>query len=134
MDAEHFFEFLKVLLYVPENKVIYLLAVICALMVIDFITGTVAAWINPKIKFLSHAGINGILRKLCSILVLLACIPVAPLIPADAGVAALIVLYAGYMILEFSSILENLGKMGVNVKLFREFASKLEAKEEDNNE
>ena len=132
MDAVFLFESLKALLYAPENKAIYLLMVICVLMVIDFITGTVAAWINPKIKFLSHAGINGILRKLCSILVLLACIPVAPLIPADAGVAALIVLYAGYMILEFSSILENLGKMGVNVKLFQDFAKKLEAGEEKN--
>ena len=130
MDAVHFFEALRLAVYAPENKALYLLAVICGLMVLDFITGTVAAWVNPTIAFKSRIGINGILRKMCSILVLIACIPVAPLIPADAGVTALIVLYLGYMLMEFSSILENLAKMGVDIKFFSAFVERLKGKED----
>lgn len=37
----------------PEGKVIYILSIICLLMIVDFLTGTVAAWRNPDIKFRS---------------------------------------------------------------------------------
>ena len=100
-------------------------------MIIDFITGSLAAWRNPKIAFRSQEGINGILRKLCSIIVLVACIPIAPLVPADAGVAALIVLYIGYLIMEFKSILENLGKMGVEISPLNDFLEKISGKKND---
>lgn len=109
----------------PEGKVIYILAVICILMIIDFLTGSIAAWRNSDILFRSQEGINGILRKLCSIIVLVACIPIAVLIPAGAGIAALIVLYIGYLIMEFKSILENLAKMGVVFEPLEEFIEKL---------
>ena len=124
--ALHLFDMLRAATETPEGKVIYLLTIICVLMIIDFITGSLAAWRNPKIAFRSQEGINGILRKLCSIIVLVACIPIAPLVPADAGVAALIVLYIGYLIMEFKSILENLGKMGVEITPLTEFLKKIE--------
>lgn len=127
--AIHIFDILREATETPEGKVIYILAVICVLMIIDFITGSIAAWRSPKIEFQSQQGINGILRKLCSIIVLVACIPIAPLVPADAGVAALIVLYVGYLIMELKSILENLNKMGVEITPLEGFLDKIEHKE-----
>ena len=124
--ALHIFQALHGATETPEGKVIYILTIICVLMIIDFITGSIAAWRNPDINFRSQEGINGILRKLCSIIVLVACIPIAPLVPADAGVAALIVLYVGYLLMEFKSILENLGKMGVEITPLTEFLKKIE--------
>lgn len=123
--AVHIFDVLRAATETPEGKVIYILAIICVLMIIDFITGSLAAWRNPSIDFRSQEGINGILRKLCSIIVLVACIPIAPLVPADAGVAALIVLYVGYLIMEFKSILENLGKLGVEITPLEGFLDKV---------
>ncbi|MDO4280808.1 MAG: phage holin family protein [Peptococcaceae bacterium] len=110
----------------PEGKVIYILAVICVLMILDFLTGTVAAWRSTDIEFRSQEGINGILRKLLSIIVLVACIPVAALVPADLGIAALYVLYGGYLLMEFRSILENLGKLGVEISPLTGFVDKIE--------
>ena len=124
--ALHIFQALYGATETPEGKVIYILAIICVLMIIDFVTGSVAAWRNPSISFQSQEGINGILRKLCSIIVLVACIPIAPLVPADAGVAALIVLYVGYLIMEFKSILENLAKLGVEITPLEGFLDKIE--------
>lgn len=129
--ALHIFQALHGATETPEGKVIYILTIICVLMIIDFITGSIAAWRNPAIAFRSQEGINGILRKLCSIIVLVACIPIAPLVPADAGVAALIVLYIGYLIMEFKSILENLSKMGVEISPLSDFLNKIEGKKND---
>lgn len=121
------FDFLRHSTNTMEGKALYILAVVCVLMIIDFITGSLAAWRSPKIKFNSQEGINGILRKVCSIIVLVACIPIAVLIPTGAGVAALIVLYVGYLIMEFASIIENLEKMGVPVTPLSTFFHKIES-------
>lgn len=129
--ALHIFQVMRAATETPEGKVIYIMTIICVLMIVDFITGSLAAWRNPKIAFRSQEGINGILRKLCSIIVLVACIPIAPLVPADAGVAALIVLYIGYLIMEFKSILENLGKMGVEISPLNDFLEKISGKKND---
>ncbi len=128
--AIHIFDVLRAATETPEGKVIYILAIICVLMIIDFVTGSIAAWRSPSISFQSQEGINGILRKLCSIIVLVACIPIAPLVPADAGVAALIVLYVGNLIMEFKSILENLAKLGVEITPLEGFLDKIEHNKE----
>ena len=107
----------------PEGKAMYILAIICALMVLDYFTGTAAAWYTGTLA--SGRGISGILRKLCSMLVLVACIPIAPLVPAEAGTAALIVLYAGYMLCEARSVLENLGKLGISISPLSDFLDAL---------
>lgn len=104
-----------------EGKVLYILALICVAMIVDFLVGSLAAWRNPEIKFTSQKGIDGILRKLASILVLVVCIPVSALIPAEAGVIALIVLYLGYLVMELASIVENLDNLGVPVAPLRAF-------------
>ena len=109
-----------------EGKVVYILALICVLMIIDFLTGTIAAWRCDDIEFRSQKGIDGILRKLMSIIVLVACIPVSAIVPADLGIAALYVLYGGYLLMEFKSILENLGKLGVVISPLESFVDKVE--------
>ena len=121
------FDYLHHMAESPEGKVIYILSIICLLMIVDFITGTVAAWRNPDIKFRSQEGINGILRKLVSMIVLVACIPVSALVPVEMGVAALFVLYVGYMLMEFKSILENLSKLGIITSPLDNFVHKIEA-------
>lgn len=124
------FDWLNFAVSTTENKIGYMLSIICVLMIIDFITGSVSAVINTNIEFKSSIGINGILRKLCSILVLVACIPIAPLIPSDMGLTAIVVLYFGYIIMEFGSILENLSKMGIDTTILTRFFEHL--KEGDN--
>lgn len=104
-----------------EGKVLYILALICVAMIVDFLVGSLAAWRNPAVRFTSQRGIDGILRKLASILVLVGCIPVSALIPADAGLVALAVLYVGYLMMELASIVENLDHLGVHVGPLRRF-------------
>lgn len=132
--AIQLFDTLRQATETQEGKVIYILAVICVLMIVDFITGSLAAWRSTDIPFQSQEGINGILRKLCSIIVLVACIPIAPLVPADAGVAALIVLYIGYLIMEFKSILENLSKLGVEISPLEKYLTRLTNKDDRKDE
>ena len=98
-----------------EGKALYILTLICIAMILDFLLGSFAAWRDPQVKFTSQRGIDGILRKLASILVLVCCIPVSALVPAEAGLAALIVLYLGYLVLELASVVENLSKLGAPV-------------------
>lgn len=115
------FTYLEQFVLDADHKAIYVLALICVAMVIDFISGTIAAKINPDIEFLSKVGINGILRKVASIVLLLFFIPLAPLVPGGAGVGLVYVLYIGYLLMEIKSILENYKKMGNSTELFEEF-------------
>lgn len=124
--AMFIFEVLRQSTDTMEGKALYILSIVCVLMIVDFLTGSVAAWRNPSIKFRSQEGINGILRKVCSIIVLVACIPIAVLIPGGAGVAALVILYLGYLLMEFASILENLEKLGIPVTPLTTFFKKIE--------
>lgn len=116
-----------------EGKALYVLTTVCVLMIVDFITGTAAAWLNTEIKFNSQAGINGILRKVVSIIALAVCIPIAAMLPDDLGLYTLLALYIGYMLMEFTSIIENLGKMGVPITPLQTFIQnvKEELKEDD---
>lgn len=123
MEPSILYAELSALSETPEGKALYILAIICALMVLDYFTGTAAAWYTGTLA--SGRGISGILRKLCSMLVLVACIPIAPLVPAEAGTAALIVLYAGYMLCEARSVLENLGKLGISISPLSDFLDAL---------
>ena len=116
-----------------EGKAMYVLTMVCVLMIVDFITGTAAAWLNTEIKFNSQAGINGILRKVVSIIALAVCIPIAAMLPDDLGLYTLLALYIGYMLMEFTSIVENLSKMGVPITPLQTFIQNVkdELKEDD---
>ncbi|MGX7351762.1 phage holin family protein [Enterococcus canis] len=97
----------------------YILALICLAMIVDFLSGM---WVAKRQKcFESGKGINGILRKLASIFLLLFFWPVAHLIPAGAGVALLYTFYLGYLLMEIQSILENYRALGIDIKAFQWF-------------
>ena len=104
-----------------EGKALYILTLICIAMILDFLLGSLAAWRDPSVKFTSGRGIDGILRKLASILVLTLCIPVSALIPQGAGTFALIVLYLGYLVMELASVIENLERLGAPVSGLQKF-------------
>lgn len=119
-------EFLRELIGTQDTKILFVLGLIAAAMIIDFLTGTVAAKINKDIIFESQKGINGILRKICSMIVMIFFIPVSILLPEGIGVGLVYVLYLGYLVLEIKSILENLKKMGIDTSLFNNFVSEVE--------
>ncbi|MBP2621115.1 holin [Streptococcus panodentis] len=107
-----------------DKLIFFTLTLIMGAMVIDFLTGTLAAKINPNIEFKSKAGINGIIRKIASIALLSFCIPLSILLPEGIGLGALQILYLGYLFFELKSILENFDKLGINTLLFKEFIEK----------
>lgn len=113
------FEWLRHFIETEDGKILFILTMIVSAMIIDFVTGTIAAKINSNITFNSKAGINGILRKLASISIMVFFIPLSVLIPAGAGVALVYTLYIGYLIMELKSITENLGKMGVDAEALK---------------
>lgn len=119
------FEFLKSCVQTQESKVLFILMIIAVAMIIDFITGTIAAYVNPEIQFKSKAGINGILRKIASMLLLTVFLPVSVLIPGNAGMALVYTLYFGYLIMEVKSIIENVGKNGIDTSMFTHLINKL---------
>lgn len=108
-----------------DKLIVYTLVLIMIAMVIDFLSGTLAAKINPDIQFRSKEGINGILRKIASIALLAYCIPLSVLLPEGVGIGALQILYTGYLFFELKSILENYEKLKFDTTLLREFVSKL---------
>ena len=119
-------EFLRELIGTQDTKILFVLGLIAAAMIIDFLTGTVAAKINKDIIFESQKGINGILRKICSMIVMIFFMPVSILLPEGIGVGLVYVLYLGYLVMEIKSILENLKKMGIDTSLFNNFISEVE--------
>ncbi|PZO93311.1 MAG: holin [Streptococcus pyogenes] len=123
------FMFLRQLIQTQDGKILFTLGAIAVAMMIDFLTGTVAAKINPKINFRSKEGINGILRKICSITLMIFFIPLSILLPNETGVAFLYVMYVGYLLFELKSILENLNKMGIDVSLFKQFVGLFDKKD-----
>lgn len=125
------FDYLDQFLTDADHKAIYVLALICLAMIIDFLSGTFAAKINPAIEFKSKVGINGILRKVASIILLLFFIPLAPLIPGGIGVGLIYVLYLGYLMMELKSILENYKKMGIGTELFEDFLKNIKKDDDD---
>ncbi|MGX7195101.1 phage holin family protein [Enterococcus olivae] len=117
MDVNQWFQTIK------EHNILYVLSVLAIAMVLDFFSGILAAkWMKAVT---SKIGINGILRKLASMILLIFFLPVAFLLPAYAGMTMLYVLYLGYLFLEIQSILENYQKMGIDVEPFKRFLIQL---------
>ena len=114
------FEWLRHFIETEDGKILFILTLIVTAMIINFLTGTIAAKVNSNITFNSKAGINGILRKLASISIMVFFIPLSVLIPAGAGVALVYTLYIGYLVMELKSIAENLGKMGVDIETLKD--------------
>ena len=111
-EIKMMFTYLRQLTQTDDSKILFILALICGAMILDFASGTLAAWVNPDIEFKSKMGINGIIRKIASIILLVFFIPVSALVPSEIGVATLYTLYLGYLGMEVRSVFENYKKFG----------------------
>ena len=112
------FEFFRNMVQTEDGLVLFLLGLIVIMEIIDFMTGTFAAIINPKIQYQSKAGINGLLRKITGVFLLLVLIPMSILLPEQTGVAFLYSIYLGYVLFTFKSLIENYGKMKGDTTIF----------------
>lgn len=132
------FDYLEKLMTSNDTKILFVITLIVISEILDWLSGTVAAVINPDIDYKSKIGTNGILRKISFIMVLLLFIPVSVLIPdvneIDVGTIALYVLYLGYLGNVIWSIFENYEKMGKDMKMFKEFWKKVFKSGDDKNE
>lgn len=111
------------MLELRQAKVLYILVLISIAMAFDFISGVFTARYTKTVT--SKQGINGILRKIASLCLLLFFLPIALLIPMKAGVGMLYLFYLGYLWFEVHSILENYQKLGIDTQLFQAFIVQL---------
>ena len=111
---------------IQEQKIIYLLSLLSVAMIIDFISGVYAAKLHKEIT--SKRGINGIIRKVASMILLVFFLPVSLIIPGQTGIALLSVLYLGYFFMEIQSILENYQKIGIDTHYLQKILTKLKEK------
>lgn len=120
------FEILREFTNTEDGLVLFLLGLIVSLEIIDFATGTFAAIINPDIEYKSKVGINGLIRKVLGIVMLLTLIPMSVLLPEQTGVAFLYTIYLGYVLLTFKSLVENYGKAKGDTSIFENVTLTLE--------
>ena len=110
------------------GKVVVWLGFILILMFIDIATGFIQAYVNRNLK--SRAMSVGLLKKAGLFLVLLVIIPLAVLMPDIIGVSVIIGVYVIEIVNELLSIIENLQKMGVNIKIFDPIMQRLNGKDD----
>ncbi|HEM6220009.1 TPA: phage holin family protein [Streptococcus suis] len=120
------FEFLRELIATEDGLVLFLLGLIVVMEIVDFLSGTFAAVINPDIGYQSKIGINGLIRKMMGIILLTVLIPMSVLLPEQTGVAFLYTIYVGYIILTFKSLVENYGKAKGNTSIFENVTAAFE--------
>ena len=114
-----FFNFFRSLIQTEDGLVLYALALIVSMEIIEFVTGTIAAIVNSEIEYKSKIGINGLLRKILGVLLLMILIPMSVLLPEKTGFAFLYSIYLGYIAFTFQSLIENYRKLKGNVTLFQ---------------
>lgn len=114
------------------GKVIVWLGFILILMFIDILTGFIQAYVNRNLK--SRAMSVGLLKKAGLFLVLLGIIPLAVLMPDIIGVSVIIGVYVIEIVNELLSIIENLQKMGINIKIFDPIMQRLNGKDDNKHE
>lgn len=112
------FDFLRELIATDDGLVLFLLSLIVVMEIVDFFSGTFAAIINHDIEYQSKIGINGLLRKIQGIALLVILIPMSVLLPEQTGVAFLYTIYVGYLSLTFKSLVENYGKAKGDTSIF----------------
>ena len=114
-----FFNFFRSVVQTEDGLVLYALALIVSMEIIDFVTGTIAAIVNPDIEYKSKIGLNGLLRKILGVLLLMILIPMSVLLPDRVGFTFLYSIYIGYIVFTFQSLVENYRKLKGNVTLFQ---------------
>ena len=125
-----FFNFFRSVVQTEDGLVLYALALIVSM------TGTIAAIANPDIEYKSKIGINGLLRKILGVLLLMILIPMSVLLPEKTGFAFLYSIYLGYIAFTFQSLIENYRKLKGNITLFQPILKafqRLLEKDEDKN-
>ena len=120
------FDFLRELIATDDGLILFLLGLIVTMEIVDFLSGTFAAMINPDIDYRSKIGINGLIRKIMGIILLTVLIPMSVLLPEQTGVAFLYTIYVGYLILTFKSLVENYGKAKGDTSVFENVVATLE--------
>ncbi|MGQ7380972.1 phage holin family protein [Streptococcus suis] len=120
------FDFLRELIATEDGLVLFLLGLIVIMEIVDFLSGTFAAMINPDIEYKSKIGINGLIRKMMGIILLTVLIPMSVLLPEQTGVAFLYTIYVGYLILTFKSLVENYGKAKGDTSIFENVTAAFE--------
>ncbi|MGQ7395558.1 phage holin family protein [Streptococcus suis] len=120
------FDFLRELIATEDGLVLFLLGLIVVMEIVDFLSGTFAAMINPDIEYKSKIGINGLIRKMMGIILLTFLIPMSVLLPEQTGVAFLYTIYVGYLILTFKSLVENYGKAKGDTSIFENVTAAFE--------
>ena len=121
-----FFNFFRSLIQTEDGLVLYALALIVSMEIIDFVTGTIAAIVNQEIEYKSKIGINGLLRKILGVLLLMILIPMSVLLPEKTGFAFLYSIYLGYLVFTFQSLIENYRKMKGHVAIFQPIVKALQ--------
>jgi toxin secretion/phage lysis holin len=124
------FQFMQRWLENDNTKVIYFLVLILIANMIDFLLGWINAKFNQKVSFSSSRAIYGIARKMVMFILCVFFVPVSMLVPYPVGIAALYVLFTGYLLSEINSILSHL-KLSEDDKStdkFSEFIKKLFSK------
>ena len=121
-------EIIRKLATADNTAAIFILGLVLLAMILDFLTGYAAAWSDKRVT--SSIGINGLLRKAVSIIILISIIPLLALFPPIIGDSALMVIYMSYLVFEWTSILENLRKLGINIGPLEKILGMLKAKEE----
>lgn len=96
-------------LLVDDTKVVYILSLILASDLMDFTIGFLNARLNKNVEFSSAKAILGITKKIATFILLALFIPFVLILPREIGLSALYILYLGYLISVFSSILTHLG-------------------------
>ncbi|AGZ23280.1 phage holin family protein [Streptococcus suis] len=120
------FDFLRALIATEDGLILFLLGLIVSVEIVDFLSGTFAAMINPAIEYQSKIGINGLIRKMMGIILLTVLIPMSVLLPEQTGVAFLYTIYVGYLILTFKSLVENYGKAKGDTSIFENVTAAFE--------
>lgn len=105
------------------GKLLVWLGFILILMFIDTVTGWVQAYVNHDLK--SGKMSTGILKKFALFLVLMGIVPTTVLLPEIISSSVIVCVYGLEIINEFTSIIENLNKLGIATKIFEPFMKRL---------
>lgn len=96
------------------SKVDYSLIVLISVILIDYITGLIKAYVNKELN--SKIGFKGLLKKLGIFVIILLSFEIDKLILANGALKSMTVFY--YVSIECLSIFENFGKIGIPIPNF----------------
>lgn len=94
---------------IKHYQLLILIIAYLVLSTVDFIVGSLNAVITEDLTFSSKKSQIGIIRKLVILVIMIAVIPLAMMLPLEIGGYSLTVLYSGLVISELYSILAHIG-------------------------